>query len=149
MSVPQQSNCNGNFKLAIVHVGTGQGVVMHHHRGGGAPAAPKTSFRPSLEKYGGARHQTVQWPWQCPFLLKPDFHDFNLVELLVSFPKSGRSSKLKFGAKSYARNMKGCRCSPWHHPRVAVHRPGVVVPYPVHTKRGGSTTYNGCKLSTS
>jgi hypothetical protein len=29
-------------------------VELHRPRGGGAPAAPKMRFRPSLEKYGSA-----------------------------------------------------------------------------------------------
>ena len=45
--------------------------------------------------------------------------------------------------------MNGCCCSPWHCPRVTVHRSGVAVPYSVHTKKGGATLYNGYKLATS
>jgi hypothetical protein len=46
--------------------------------------------------------------------LQINIHHFKLVELLVSFPKSPRSSKLEFEAKSYAQNTKACHYSFGH-----------------------------------
>ena len=43
-------------------------------------------------------------------LLQIEIHHFRLVEQLVSFPKSPRSSKSEFKTKSYAQNMKGWLC---------------------------------------
>jgi hypothetical protein len=108
------------------------------HRGGGAP---RRSSPLSRENW---RCQTTMVTGQSgdPNLFQINFHHFNLVELLVSFPKSPRSSKLEFRARSYARNTKGCCFCPWH-------RLGVAVPCPVHTRKGGATLYNGCNLATS
>jgi len=41
VAVPQRSNCNGYFKLAVGQVGNEQGVVVHRPIGGGATYRPK------------------------------------------------------------------------------------------------------------
>ena len=49
-----------------------------------------------------------------PKLLQIEIHHFKSVELFIIFPKSPKSSKSEFGARSYARNTKGCWCCFWH-----------------------------------
>jgi hypothetical protein len=39
--VPQRSNCNGYFRLAVVQVGTRHSGVVHHPMGGSATYWPK------------------------------------------------------------------------------------------------------------
>ena len=48
------------FQTSHWDPGTGHRGAVHRPRDGGAPAAPKPRFHPSLKKYGGTRHQTVQ-----------------------------------------------------------------------------------------
>jgi hypothetical protein len=89
--------------------GTGHRVVVHRPRGDsdhpGQP--PKTAL--SREKRR-CHHRTVWWPWRFPIQLKTKNHQIKLVDHFISFPKSHRSSKSEFGAKSYAQNTKGWLC---------------------------------------
>ena len=71
-----------------------------------------------------------------PNLLQINFHHFKLVELLVSFPKSPRSLKSEFEAKSYAQNTKMCHCSFGH---IAGGGGATALGCSVHTGKGGAT----------
>ena len=54
--------------------------------------------------------------WNCLMildLLKLTWHQLKAIELFIIFPKSPRSPKSKFRAKSYAQNMEVCLCWKW------------------------------------
>jgi hypothetical protein len=59
----------------------------HWTRGGGALAAPKTSFRPPLEKYGGATHRIVRDHGSALFSSNLIFTTSSLYSYLLAFQK--------------------------------------------------------------
>ena len=131
--------------------------MLHRPRGGGAPRR----VSPLSGKKGRCHTAMVIGQSGDHNLLQIEIHHIRLVENFISFPKSPRSSKSEFGARSYARNTKGCCCCFWARcrrwrctlPRVAVYRPwgggATILGCPVHTAKGGATPRLGFALATS
>ena len=88
-----------------------------------------------------------------PNLIQIDFHHFKLLEHFIMFSKSTRSSKSKFGAKSYAKIRKGAAANLGTLHGVAVHCPrgggATALGFLLHTRKGGATPRKGCALATS
>jgi hypothetical protein len=91
------------FQTSCWDPGSRHRGMVHHPRGGSAP----DEFPPSLEK-GRCHTAMVTGQSGDQNFLQINFHHFKLVYILVSFPKSPRSSKSELGAKSYAQNTKAC-----------------------------------------
>jgi len=86
--------------------------AVHRPRGGDAPR----QVSPLSVKKRWCHTAMVTRQSGDQNFLQIKFHHFRFVELFVSFPKSPRSSKSGFGARSYAQNTKGRCCCFWAPP---------------------------------